>query len=107
MHQSCHHCDYDLIGLPDKGHCPECGQAYDKHSVYRSIQSHEPAFLRHIKWGVLAGFTLIVLLCGGVLSVKADNPWGPIAVSLFIAGISGFGAFAYWWADRQEKRESD
>ena len=94
------------MGLPDKGTCPECGQLYDKHSLYRAAQSREPAFVRHLKWGLLAGFTLMVLICGGVLSFQAENPWGPIAVTLFIASVSGFGAFAYWWAARQEKRES-
>lgn len=107
MHESCHHCDYDLIGLPDKGTCPECGQFYDKHSLYRAAQSREPAFVRHLKWGLLAAFTLMVLICGGVLSVKTENTLGVVVVTLIIASVSGFGAFAYWWAARQEKRESD
>ena len=107
MHQSCHHCDYDLIGLPDRGTCPECGQAYDKNSIYRAAHAGEPKFVRHIKWATLAGFTLMVLMCGGVFSIQSDRPLGVVVLTLIIAGVSGFGAFAYWWAQRQEQREAD
>ena len=107
MQHHCHHCEYELLGLPDKGHCPECGQPYNKHSNYRAAQSREPAWVRHIQWVSLAAFTAMVLVCGGALSIKADNPFSVIAVTLFVAGVSGFGAFAYWWSQRQERREAD
>lgn len=104
---TCHHCNYDLTGSPSKGHCPECGEAYDKHSVYRAARANEPVLARHIGWISLAVFAGIISICGGLLSLKAENPWGPIAVTLFIAGVPGFGAFTYWWAAHQEKRETD
>lgn len=107
MYEYCHHCEYELMGLPDKGACPECGKPYDKHSVYRAAQSREPGWIRHVQWVFLAAFTTMVLICGGALSLQADNPWGPIAVALFIASISGFGAFTYWWAQRQERRDAE
>ena len=31
----CHHCGYEMRGLPAPGVCPECGQAYDRTSVKR------------------------------------------------------------------------
>ncbi|MBX2850831.1 MAG: hypothetical protein KTR15_03685 [Phycisphaeraceae bacterium] len=107
MHESCHHCDYDLVGLPSQGTCPECGEAYDKHSLYRAARAREPAFIRNIKWITLASFTLMILICGGVLSIRAEKPWGAIIVTLIVASVSGFGTFAYWWSERQERRASD
>lgn len=104
MHETCHHCDYDLVGLPSRGRCPECGETYDKHSLYRAAKAREPAFVRHIKWVTLASFTLMILICGGLLSTQASNPLGAITVTLMIAGVTGFGTFAYWWSERQERR---
>ena len=107
MHESCHHCNYDLVGLPNQGTCPECGEKYDKLSLYRAAKAREPAFVRHIKWLTLAAFTVIVLICGGLLSLKATNTLGAIVITLIIAVVSGFGAFAYWWVEREERRGSD
>lgn len=107
MHQTCHHCNYELMGLPDKGTCPECGQAYDKHSVYRAVYAKESAWTRHLTWITLAAITLMVLICGGLLSIKATNTVGAAVVTFMIASVSGFGAFTYWWAQRQERREAD
>lgn len=104
---TCHHCDYDLMGLPSAGQCPECGQTYDKASLYRAVHANEPVLARHIGWISLAVFTGIILICGGMLSIKADNTWGAIALTLIIAGVPGFGAFTYWWSARQEKRDAD
>lgn len=95
------------MGLPGKGRCPECGELYDKHSIYRSVRRREPAFMKHIKWVTLAVFTLLVLVCGGALSIQAPNPWGAVAITVIVAGVSGFGAFAYWWAEREERRASE
>ena len=106
MNQACHQCGYELTGLADRGSCPECGEAYDVHSVYRAHQQREPAILRHLKWLMLASFTLMVLICGGVLSINAERPWGAVALTLIVASVSGFGSFTYWWIARQEKRES-
>jgi hypothetical protein len=106
MNHRCHHCDYDLLGLSDRGHCPECGNAYDKHSSYRVVRAHEPVLARDLKWITLAVITLIILLIGGVIAVLSDRPWGAIALTLVIAGVSGFGAFTYWWSERQERKAS-
>lgn len=107
MHDTCHHCDYDLVGLPSRGRCPECGELYDKNSLYRAARTKEPAFVAHIKWLTLAAFTLMILICGGVFSIGAEKPWGVITVTLIVASISGFGTFAYWWSQRQDRRGSD
>ena len=107
MLQSCHHCDYDLMGLPDTGHCPECGEYYDKHSSYRAVRSTESAVSRHIKWVLLAAFTAAVLLTGATIAAVSEEKVGPIVLTLLIAGVSGFGSFAYWWAERQERRAAE
>jgi predicted RNA-binding Zn-ribbon protein involved in translation (DUF1610 family) len=107
MDETCHHCNYDLLGLPSQGTCPECGETYDKNSLYRSARSREPAFVRHIKWITLASITLMILICGGALSTQAEKPMGAILVTLIVASVSGFGTFAYWWAERKERRGAD
>ena len=105
MHPTCHHCDYDLMGLPDKGTCPECGEIYDKHSSFRAARSGQSAVDRHIKWIALAVFTVVVVLIGATIAIATKN-WGAVALALVIAGVSGFGSFAYWWSERQDRRAS-
>lgn len=107
MSESCHQCEYDLIGLPPRGKCPECGSFYDKHSSYRSGQTSQTVLAGQIKWISLLVFTALVLLVGLSLAALADRPWGVVALTLVIAGVSGFGAFSYWWSDRQARRASD
>ena len=107
MAETCHHCDYDLMGLPAKGNCPECGEFYDKHSSYRAIRTNEPVAAGQIKWIALAVFTLIVLFIGGLIAIQADRSIGAIVTTLIIASVSGFGSFAYWWSERQERRGAD
>ena len=107
MQHECHHCGYDLMGLPDQGHCPECGRYYDKHSSYRASKANEPIFADHIKWFSLLVFTVVVLMGGGTIALLSDRPPGKILLTLVIAGVSGLGAYAYWSAQRNERREAD
>ena len=107
MLQSCHHCDYDLMGLPDQGKCPECGEYYDKHSSFRAARTSQTVQAGQIKWISLTVFTAIVLCIGAAAAVGSDQPWGIVALTLIIAGVSGFGAFSYWWSQRQERRGAD
>ncbi|MGB0766839.1 MAG: hypothetical protein ACPGYV_03930 [Phycisphaeraceae bacterium] len=107
MMQTCHHCDYDLAGSPDRGVCPECGRAYDKHSSYRMQQAYEPVLSKHIKWVSLAVFAGLTLMVGGAIAILSDDRVGVLALTLLIAGLSGFGAFAYWQQQRNERRESE
>lgn len=95
------------MGLPDRGRCPECGETYDKHSVYRVVQASKPGWARHIQWVSLASITGMVLLGGGVLSINPDRRVGVVSVTLVVAGITGLGAYAYWSAQRRERRGSD
>ncbi|MFK7788847.1 MAG: hypothetical protein AB8C95_05045 [Phycisphaeraceae bacterium] len=106
MTEFCHHCEYDLMGLPSEGKCPECGELYNKHSSYRVGRTSETVLAGHIKWISLAAFTLIVLCIGSIAAALSDRPWGVVALTLIIASVSGFGAFAYWWAERQDRRGS-
>lgn len=107
MLQSCHHCDYDLMGLPDQGKCPECGEFYDKHSSYRAARTSETVLAGQIKWISLAVFTLVVLCIGLLVAAMSDRPWGVVTLTLIVASVSGFGAFAYWWSERQERRGAE
>ena len=53
MHPAmCHHCDYELTGLPAQGLCPECGKRYDTESAYRA---RRPEHKRERREAILAG----------------------------------------------------
>ena len=68
---NCPRCDYSLLGLPDSGICPECGQPYGTHEFYlygnamgtrRNIwNSYNPGPLNLI-WSILG-----LITCGAVL----------------------------------------
>ena len=107
QNQACHHCGYDLTGLPTRGACPECGKVYDTQSVYRQRDRPEHPLLRHIKPIALGAMALMILMCGGLLSLAAQDRLGMIVATLVIAALPAFGAFVYWWSDRHERRGSD
>ncbi len=108
MHSdSCHHCGYDLTGLSRQGRCPECGRPYDADSTYRSTHRGEHPLSRYAAPIGLGALALLILVCGGLLSLAAKNPGGMVIITLFVAALPAFGAFAYWWSDRAERRGSD
>lgn len=106
MHESCHHCNYDLTGLSAKGTCPECGEYYDKHSSYRMVRSEESAVSRHAKWVFLAACTAVILILGAAIAAISKQ-WTVLILTFLLAGLSGFGAYAYWSADRQAHKAAD
>lgn len=103
----CQQCGYELVGLGERGTCPECGRAFDLDTVYRDSNQPEHPLVRYsaaIFWGALA---LFVLVCGAVLAALVDDPLGAVLLTLLIAGLAGFGSFAYWWSERAEQRERE
>lgn len=108
--ETCHHCGYDLTGLSGRGRCPECGKPYDTGSLYR-VRHRENPIARHITTIGFCVLALIVLICGGIFTLIVEEmggDWFPILMTtLVIAALPAFGAFAYWWSERQERRDSD
>lgn len=90
--RNCGECGYDLTGLPGRqGSCPECGKAWDA-ITGRGIDQFDESgrrraerLLNRVRTLLFALFTLGVLICGGVGTLVASNPWRPIAIAGVIA----------------------
>ena len=97
----CDHCGYELIGLPSRGRCPECGEAF---GVGGSVVRKEPLLVRHgfsIGVGVLA---VMILVCGGVLSIWSTKPMPLIATTLAVSVVFGGGAVLVYLTEKKNAR---
>ncbi len=65
---NCPRCDYSLLGLPDSGVCPECGQPYGTHEIYLygNATGTKISFWNAYMPGLLAPIStlLAVTVCG-------------------------------------------
>ena len=76
----CSKCRYELIGLPPKGTCPECGQKYDVRRRigvrYRETpEERGDRIMRRVRTGIYA-FLAIASVVLGVsihLAIKSSN----------------------------------
>lgn len=106
MRQSyCPHCRYDLAGLSRHGMCPECGKPYGFESS--SLSTGQGPIARHGKWVSLVVLALMILLCGGAITISSQNRVTMLVVTLIVAALPAFGAFVYWWSDRADRRDRD
>lgn len=103
--EQCHKCGYELTGLASRGTCPECGEGYDTQSQYRTTQGSQHFISRHAAPIGLGMVAVLILICGGALSLVASNSVSLILVTLAVAGLPAFGAFVYWWSDRVDRRD--
>ncbi len=108
MHPAhCHHCNYDLTGLPAQGRCPECGKPFNTQSYYRQQHRSDHPLMRYLRSIVLAGIALAIVLFGSLLSIAADHPLRAVVITLVIAAVPAFGALVYWRSELDEQRKSD
>jgi ABC-type uncharacterized transport system permease subunit len=62
---------------------------------------------RNFKWVFLAAVTLIILIAGIAIAIVSKQVASTIAITLILAGISGFGTYAYWSSERRERQAAD
>lgn len=94
----CDSCGYELLGLPMRGKCPECGEPF---GVSGSVARKEPLLVRHgfsIGIGILA---VMILTCGGVLSIWSTKPLNLIVTTLCVAGVFGGGAVLLYLGEKK------
>ncbi|QDU34887.1 hypothetical protein KS4_29630 [Poriferisphaera corsica] len=90
--ENCENCDYELLGLPAQGSCPECGHFYNKltgkgiaNSKRNSVQKFDRLMLR-ARTIALASIAVIIMLIGVILSFNSPTP----GIPLFVSGIIAF-----------------
>ena len=96
----CAGCGYDLSGLHYKGTCPECGQAFNKvegEGLSRHGQADRvPASDKHrrgdrvaarMRTIILAMCVVMVLFCGGFVSLAVGSWQSPMAVAGLVAVV--------------------
>ncbi|MCH8314653.1 MAG: hypothetical protein IIA64_01660 [Planctomycetes bacterium] len=89
----CHWCGYSLVGLADRGNCPECGTSYSPQSTNR-LQPWPSA----VKICVRLGWPIAGMMLAGFLIVNGDDPgmiWrGPLSTSEKIWNIGWIIGYA-------------
>jgi hypothetical protein len=89
--KTCSRCRYELTGLSDRGHCPECGQYFDVFSgegfASREGESYRRSerLLNRMRTLALAGVAVIALVIGALVSLVAVHPARPIWIGLAVA----------------------
>lgn len=106
--RTCSQCGYDLTGLPGlEGTCPECGQFWDVMTgrglgdLTAQGRRRSYTLLNRVRTILILAFTLCVMVCGGLASLIASNPWRPIALAGFIALVGLLAAVtSYFYEDQ-------
>ena len=94
----CENCEYELIGLGMTGKCPECGEAF---GYGASRDRPEPLMVRHGFSIGLGVFTLLILCCGGLLSIWSTKPMHLIATVLAVCAVFGGGAVMVFLTEKK------
>ena len=98
-----------MLGLPDEGRCPECGNKYSV-DHQRGITRRSATMAAHergdrvvylFKLWALIGLALGCVGLGGVMAIGAKMPERPILMGLLFGGVFAFGAFATWFTERK------
>jgi len=106
-HPTCGKCGYELSGLAQRGHCPECGRAYDLYTGEGTSARRIPAMARHAKSVALCAVGGVVLMCSGIGSIWASHKAALLLTGLAVAGVAGLFAGVAYLQERAEHRDSD
>lgn len=105
----CGKCGYDMTGLPARGTCPECGNAYDTQT--RKGMADDPTTPRARAWYARHARTIVIVAmaafsftcCAGIAPI-ASNAERATATGTFIALMLMLAALASFFAERAEDR---
>lgn len=79
----CVRCFHTLVGLPERGSCPECGAAFDGESRWDWVGRVAESGWRSAAWHLLPlGIALVVLVIAaiGVAAEASEDVWVGVAV---------------------------
>jgi hypothetical protein len=101
----CSKCQYELVGLPPAGVCPECGARYNMTtgqgvSNPADIYRGERLFAR-VRTISLAVIAVLILGCGGVLGVALGNQ-KPFAIAALLGAVFFLAALTSFVYERDE-----
>ena len=106
----CASCDYELTGLGQQGRCPECGQFFDMMTGEglkaggrsgddeQASEKHRRGerVVRRLGVVFMLAMGLIVLVCGGVVALFAEDWRYPMATAGLIAVIFALSGLSWY-----------
>ena len=106
--RSCDRCGYDLVGLARQGRCPECGQYFDVYSgegLYSGVSARHRRghrLMARLRTVLIALATVMVMVCGGLMSFVARNPARAIGIASVIAAVGVLAAITSFVCEKDE-----
>lgn len=79
----CVRCFHTLVGLPERGACPECGTAFDGESRWDWVERVAEPGWRGVAWHFLPlgiGLVVLVLAAIRVVDTSSEELWVSVAV---------------------------
>lgn len=107
----CAACGYDLSGLGEQGRCPECGEAFNQTSGeglrggprdFAERQRRSERLARRLRTLALAGLAVVVLGCGGLGTLIADDWRYPMGTALLVAAVAVLAAVTSFFSEKDE-----
>jgi len=91
----CSKCGYELLGLSNRGHCPECGASFDKDMrkgvTDGSDMNRGDRILRRVRTIAVAVLALFVIGCGGCFQWLVPHSRS-LAIGLVVGAVFVLGA---------------
>ncbi len=79
----CVRCFHTLVGLPERGACPECGTTFDRESRWDWVERVAEPGWRGVAWHFLPlgiGLAVLVLAAIRVVDTGSEDLWVSVAV---------------------------